>query len=1001
MSSRLSRLAAIGLAALLCLTFIPFRVLGDEGMFLPDALTQLPLDKLKKRGLKIPLTDIYNPNGLSIKDAVVIVDGGTGEFVSPEGLLLTNHHVAFDALVSASDPAKDYAANGYKANSDNPQVDRVPFEATIGWDTTLNGNLAEQLQEPTIMGAYEGAGITVLGKGVRVPTGGVGLESGFPDGTTLLGSANNDCNFAAGNGFASNFMCNPSRIDGLTVTNSSQGGGGIFAHGWTHNLEVSNNRVRNNQGTLTGGITIGQGEHPDAYLAGDGAPIAPGSCVSDAGLPANTQKPYCFNLYVNVHNNSVTVNSSEGDELFSSTPSGGGGVSFCTGADYYSFNNNWVCGNLSTGDGGGFAHLGYVWMNQNDPQHPNQGIRHNVFMFNESTNPTVPTNGGGLVLMGAPDTDPTCPGIADADCATRFGGSSDGTGPGMVIDANLILGNSASSGAGGGLRIQGLNGTDVGFFPTNQARWNSALVTNNIIANNVAGWDGAGVSLQDSLNVNFVNNTVMSNDSTASSGVLFDAFFAPLAGSPGQTCNGSCDRAAPQPSGLSVAPHSTEMLAQITGSTTCPTGHSACKTVSDPLISNDVFWQNRAFHIGVTTGASGQLQNTVTLLNAITNTSITSQTSIGACVSGTNAWDIGVRGDTGPGNHASGATLTPRFSILTNASENGNGTNNTTGAAANPNIARQYCNGSRIPPELQGLGFYGYQVPPGTNESNVPVPVFNLTAGATVDEGNNWININWGPLSLTDPSNPAQVLGDYSLTASSTAAIDHATASGAPTKDFFGNTRPAGSAPDIGAVEFGATSGGGGGGGNTPPALTVLDNFNRANSGSLGANWNSTGIGITGNIAVSFLSGNAYWAGAGNPFGNSQGAAFTFAGLLPPINNTGLVLKATGGTLTAPANYVRVRYQSGGGGSVTIATVTGGAATTVATLSGFGGLANGDTLTATVDATGAVRVWRTRAGTSILLTSSPVSTSFTGGGRIGMQLAPVSAVDNFSGGNVP
>ena len=41
----------------------------------------------------------------------------------------------------------------------------------MGWDATVNGNLAEQLQEPSLMGAYEGAGITVLGKGVWMPPG--------------------------------------------------------------------------------------------------------------------------------------------------------------------------------------------------------------------------------------------------------------------------------------------------------------------------------------------------------------------------------------------------------------------------------------------------------------------------------------------------------------------------------------------------------------------------------------------------------------------------------------------------------------------------------------------------------------------------------------------------------------------------------------------------------------------------------------------------------------
>lgn len=141
MSAKVSRLAAGGLAVLMCVSLVPCSVLGDEGMFLPDALTQLPLDKLKKRGLKIPLTDIYNAAGVSIKDAVVIVDGGTGEFVSPDGLLLTNHHVAFDALVTASDQSKDYAAGGYKANS---RADELPAK---GYTVTITQDLKDVSSE--------------------------------------------------------------------------------------------------------------------------------------------------------------------------------------------------------------------------------------------------------------------------------------------------------------------------------------------------------------------------------------------------------------------------------------------------------------------------------------------------------------------------------------------------------------------------------------------------------------------------------------------------------------------------------------------------------------------------------------------------------------------------------------------------------------------------------------------------------------------------------------
>jgi len=55
------------------------------------------------------------------------------------------------------------------------------------------------------------------------------------------------------------------------------GGGAVFVHAWGHNLEIANNRIHNNQGTVSGGITVGQGEHPDGYLAGAANP-APGSC---------------------------------------------------------------------------------------------------------------------------------------------------------------------------------------------------------------------------------------------------------------------------------------------------------------------------------------------------------------------------------------------------------------------------------------------------------------------------------------------------------------------------------------------------------------------------------------------------------------------------------------------------------------------------------------------------------------------------------------------------
>src|SRR5439155_21075326 len=95
-------------------------------------------------------------------------------------------------------PSFDFGAGpttptGFRPNATNPQVDRLPLESVIGWNTGLSGNLAELLQEPSLMGALEGAAITVLAKGVQIPAnatdifGGSAATAGvFPPGSLLL-----------------------------------------------------------------------------------------------------------------------------------------------------------------------------------------------------------------------------------------------------------------------------------------------------------------------------------------------------------------------------------------------------------------------------------------------------------------------------------------------------------------------------------------------------------------------------------------------------------------------------------------------------------------------------------------------------------------------------------------------------------------------------------------------------------------------------------------------
>jgi hypothetical protein len=744
------------------------------------------------------------------------------------------------------------------------------------------------------------------------------LAAGFPTGTTLLTSSNQNCGTGSGSGgsanpFPSSFWCNPSSIDGLGITDSSQGGGGIFVHGWGHNVQIANNRINSNAGTLSGGINVGQGEFPGAYVGGAGAVnAAPGSCQSSnvTGL----QLPYCFDMNVNVHNNYITDNSSTGDELFSATPAGAGAVSFCTGSDYYAFDNNWVCGNLSTGDGGGIGQLGFVY-HHNDQAHASEGIRHNTIIFNQSTNPTIPANGGGIVIMGTPDVDPLCGATTDQDCVPAVGtvGPSDGIGPGLVIDANLIMGNAAEAGSGGGVRLQNLNGTDVITFPTTPTRWWDLTLTNNVIVNNVAGWDGAGISLQDALNVNIINNTVMSNDTTASSGVLFNTLGAPLASSGGPTCTTNCGTtSAPQPAGLVSIQNSSTLTSNLPTTITCPAGHYAgntasngtCRTASYPELYNDVFYQNRSFYIGVGALGGGTLnqQNVVTLYNSFTTTPAASQTATGQCTAA-SYWDIGVRGDTAPGNHASTVTLSPEASLIGDPGYAGGGAGFRANTSANPAVVSQYCNGSRWPPEF---GSAGYQVPPGISDATVPNPVFNLTPAATVDEGNNWINISWGPLALTNPVTNA-VLGNYAPASGSpvinyiTPALSATTYAAAPATDFFGNLRKTNNAVDIGAIEFqGAQA--------ALPTLTSISPATHTRGGP-GFTVTLTGTNLTGANAVTVT----------RPGGGAVGITVSN---VTAVNATTVTATFTiGGTANQSARNVTVTTPGGTSNAVTFTIV--------------------------------------------------------------------------------
>lgn len=94
-----------------------FSAMADEGMWLPSLISQRMAD-MQEKGFKLSAEDIYDVNQASLKDAVVLFGRGcTGELISPEGLLLTNHHCGYGQIQQHSSVEHDYLKDGFWAMS--------------------------------------------------------------------------------------------------------------------------------------------------------------------------------------------------------------------------------------------------------------------------------------------------------------------------------------------------------------------------------------------------------------------------------------------------------------------------------------------------------------------------------------------------------------------------------------------------------------------------------------------------------------------------------------------------------------------------------------------------------------------------------------------------------------------------------------------------------------------------------------------------------------------
>ena len=352
-------------------------------------------------------------------------------------------------------------------------------------------------------------------------------------------------------------------------------------------------------------------------------------------------------------------------------------------------------------------------------------IASNKVIFNQAYNVGFTTNGGGILVAGEPGN----------------GGLTLGSGR-VDVDSNIIVGNNAGSGHGGGIRVQYVNGTETAIHNPWPIR-----ITNNMVTNNVAAWSGGGISMLDAVNTFIVNNTVSNNDTTATEGSL-------VVGN-----NASVE----QPAGIVVqtnsAPLNAAIVAMGTRNLNAAGNPKFDATYSKPrFMRNNIVWHNRAFHLGQGTDNAGN--PIVTLLPQL------NPTTVGECAAGASYWDLGVLNVAGEKLDRAGQTV---LSSLTDHGVNYAGVGN---LAGDPAFANDYCNGAR---PLATAG---------------PIQVYLGTG-----EGGNFVDVRFGPLVNR---------GDYHLTTASTVALDNGLTSAnanVPDVDFEGDVRPAG-ATDRGADEL-------------------------------------------------------------------------------------------------------------------------------------------------------------------------------------------------------
>lgn len=121
----------MGVMLLAILLVVP-KARADEGMWIPMLLKKYNIEDMQAKGFKLTAEDIYSINQASLKDAIVIFGGGcTGEIISEDGLLITNHHCGYGAIQKHSTVEHDYLTDGFWAMSREEELPNAGLKVTF------------------------------------------------------------------------------------------------------------------------------------------------------------------------------------------------------------------------------------------------------------------------------------------------------------------------------------------------------------------------------------------------------------------------------------------------------------------------------------------------------------------------------------------------------------------------------------------------------------------------------------------------------------------------------------------------------------------------------------------------------------------------------------------------------------------------------------------------------------------------------------------------------